>query len=118
MYNSKLYWHFLILASAITGRISISVFASLLAIPIAIANSTIGLKNFSIAAGIKKPIIKKNKKKHNKITLFAKSKLNSTEFLISTSLINSNISHDEFFLINNVMREYDDTKEETKILKT
>ena len=50
--------------------------------------------------------------------LFAKSKLNSTEFLISTSLINSNISHDEFFLINNVMREYDDTKEETKILKT
>ena len=35
---------FLILASAVTGCISISAFASLLGIPIAIKNSAIGLK--------------------------------------------------------------------------
>ena len=35
--------HFLILASAVTGCISISVFASLLGIPIGITSSAIGL---------------------------------------------------------------------------
>ena len=46
--------HFLILASAITGCISISAFASLLAIPIRITSSTIGLKICGITAGTKK----------------------------------------------------------------
>ena len=46
--------------------------------------------------------------------LQAKSKLNSIEFLISKALINSNISHDEFVLINNVLKELYDTKEEIK----
>ena len=36
------------------------------------------------------------KKKHDKIVLLAKSKLNSFEALISKALIDSNISHDEF----------------------
>ena len=30
-------------------------------------------------------------------------------------LIGSNISHDEFVLINNVLKEYDNMKEEIKI---
>ena len=42
-------------------------------------------------------IIKKKKKKHDKIVLLAKSELNSIEVLISNALIYSNISHDEFF---------------------
>ena len=46
--------HFLILASAITGGVSISAFASLLDIPIGITSSAIGLKICAIAAGIKK----------------------------------------------------------------
>ena len=52
---------FLILASAITGCISISAFASLLGIPIGNTSSAIGLKIWAIAAGIKnyKSIIKK-----------------------------------------------------------
>ena len=45
-----------------------------------------------------------------------KSKLNSIEVL--TSLIDWVMSHDEFVLINNVQKEYDKTKEETKKLKT
>ena len=40
------------------------------------------------------------------------------EVLISKALIDSNISHDELVLLNNVLREYDDIKEETKNLKT
>ena len=59
-----------------------------------------------------RPIIKKKKKKHDKIVLLAKSKLNSTEVLISKALTDSNISHDEFALINNVLKEYDDMQEE------
>ena len=59
-------------------------------------------------------MIKKKKKKHDKIILSAKSKLNSIEVLISKTLIDSNISHDEFVLINNVLKEFDDTKEEMK----
>ena len=100
----------------ITGCVSISAFASLVGIPIGITSSAIGLKICAITAGIKKykSIIKKKKKKHDKIVLLAKSKLNSIEVLISKTLIDSNISHDEFVLINNLLKEYDDMKEEIK----
>ena len=37
--------------------------------------------------------------------LLAKSKLNSIEVLISKALIDSNIIHDEFVLINKVLKE-------------
>ena len=96
--------HFHILDYTIIGFVSISVFASLIGVPIGIMSYAIGLKICAIASGIKKyePIIKKKKKKHDKIVLLAKSKLNSIEVLISMILINSTISHDEFVLINNV----------------
>ena len=57
--------HFLFLASAITGCISIFAFASLLGIPIEITSFAIELKICAIAAGIKKytSIIKKKKKR-------------------------------------------------------
>ena len=108
--------HLLIIISTITGCVSISAFASLVGIPIGIASSTIGLKICVITAGIKKykSIIKKKKKKHDKIVLLAKSKLNSIEVLISKALIDSNISHDEFVLINNVLKGFYDMKEEIK----
>ena len=112
--------HFHILASTITGCVSISAFASLIGIPIGITSSAIGLKICAITAGIKKykSIIKKKKKKHDKIVLLAKSKLNSIEVLISKALIDSVISHDEFVLIDNVLKEYGEMKEEIKDLKT
>ena len=58
--------HFLVLASAITGYISVAAFSCLLGIPIGINCSAIGLKICEIAAGIKrhKSIIKK--KKHDR----------------------------------------------------
>ena len=97
--------HFLILASTVIGCISISAFASLLGIPKGIMSSEKGLKMWAMTTRIKKykSIIKK-KMKHDKIILLAKSKLNSIEVLISKDLFNSNISHEEFDLINNVLK--------------
>ena len=106
--------HFLILASANTGCIFISAFSSLFGIPIWIRSSAIGLK---ICAKNWRSIIKKKKKKHDKIVLLAKSKLHGIEVLISKALIDSNISHDKFFSINNVLKEYDNMKKEKEIKK-
>ena len=108
--------HFLILASTITGCISISVFPSLLGIPIGVTSSAIGLKPYAITAGIKryKSIIKKKKQKHDKMVLLAKGKLNSIEVLIYKALIDSNTSHDGFLLKNTLLKEYDDMKKEKK----
>ena len=80
--------HFLILASTITGCISISAFASLLAVPIGITCFATGLKIFAITTEIKKYKwkTKKKKKKHVKTVLLAKFKLNSIEVLISKDL--------------------------------
>ena len=50
----------------------------------------------------------------DKRVLLSKSELNSTEVLISKALMDSNYSHDEFFLINNVLKEYDNMKEKIK----
>ena len=63
-------------------------------------------------------IVKKRRKKHDKIILFAKSKLNLIEVLISKALIDLNINHDEFVLRNNILKEYDEMKKEIKNLKT
>ena len=111
--------HLLIVISTITVCVSISAFVSLVGIPIGITISAIGLKVCSITAGIEKykPIIKKKKKKHDKIVFLTKSKLNSIEVLISMALIDSNTGHDEFVLINNVLKGFYDMKEEIKISK-
>ena len=93
--------HFLILVSTITGCVSISAFASLIGIPIGITSSAIWLKMCAITAGTKrcKSVIIKKKKKHDKLVSLAKTKLNRIEILISKSLIDSNISPNEFVSI-------------------
>ena len=65
----------------------------------------------TITPGIEKckSIIKKKKKKHDKIVLVGKNKLNTIEVLISKALIDSYISHDDFVSVNNVLREYSQT---------
>ena len=85
----------------------------MLHIPIGYTSSAIELEICAITAGIEKgkSIIKKKKKKHDKIVLIATSASNK-------ALIGSNISHDEFVLINNVLKEYNDMKEEIKNSKT
>ena len=112
--------HFLILTSTTTGFVSIFSFASLVGIPIGITSSATGSEVCAIMAEIKKyeSIIKKKKKKDDKIVLLAKSRLNSILVLISKALIDSIVSHDEFVLINNVLKEYNKMKEEIKNLMT
>ena len=75
----------LILASNVTGCVYISAFASLAGIDASIASSTTLMKVYAITAGIKKSklIIKKTKKKHDKIELLAKAKLKNIEVLSS-----------------------------------
>ena len=83
----------LILASTITSCVSISAFASLVCAPVGITCSAVGLKICAITAGIKKYkfIMKKKKKKHDKIVLLGKSKLDTIEILICKALLDSYI---------------------------
>ena len=68
-----------------------------------ITSSAIGIKIYKL-------IINKKKKKHDIIVLSTKDKLNSIEVLISKAVIDASICYDEFVLINNVVKEYDDMK--------
>ena len=82
--------HLIVLYSVV----SISAFASLVGIPIWIMSSAKGLNTCAITAGIKKykSIIRKQRRKNNKIVLLAPSmvfKLNTIEHLISRALIGS-----------------------------
>ena len=46
--------------------------------------------------------------------MLGKDKVNIIEVLISKALIDSFINHDEFISVNNVLREYNEMKEEIK----
>ena len=75
----------LILASTVTGCILHSVFISLVSVPVGTTNSAVGIKFWAIIAEIKnyKSIIKKKKKKHDKIVLLGKNKLDTFGILIT-----------------------------------
>ena len=51
------------------------------------------------------------------MVLLGKTKLDTIEVLTSKTLIYLYMGHDEFVSVNNVLREYIEMKEETKILK-
>ena len=57
------------------------------------------------------------KKKHNIIVILARSKLNSIESKISETLINNQISHDDFMTIINEERNYRELKESIRMMK-
>ena len=91
----------LIVLSATTGRVSICSFTSVVGAPVGIASESFTLI-FYLTTGIVKKLIvitKNKKKKHNKILMLDKSKLNSIETLISQALIDIEISHEEFIAI-------------------
>ena len=44
------------------------------------------------------------KKKHDKVVLLGRTKLDAIEVLVSKALIDSYISHDKFLSVNNVLR--------------
>ena len=62
-----------------------------------------------------KSVIKKKRKKHDKIVLLVNSNLNNIKFLIYKALIDSVISRGEFVVTENVLKEYNEIKKEKKI---
>ena len=69
---------------------------------------------FSITTGFLKRFsktIRNKKKKHNKIVMPARSKLNSLESKMFEALINNEISHEDFMTILNEEKKYRELKE-------
>ena len=91
----------------ITSCVSTSAFTSLVSVSVGVMSSTVEIKISVIIEGIKKykPIINKKKRKNDKIVLLGKYKLNTVQVLISKSLINSYISHDDFVIVNDILIE-------------
>ena len=91
--------------SASFGTLSIASYASVVGTPAGIAGSSLTLI-FTIGTGISKSLLnvtKKRKKKHNKIIVLAKNKLNLIE-----------INHEEFTNIINETNIYENIKENIK----
>ena len=103
---------FLILLNATSGGVPIISFTSIIGVPVGITSPSFTLF-FSVTTGIVKKLLditRKKKKKHDKILMLAKSKLNSVETLISQALIDMEISHKEFITILNEKDKYDKIK--------
>ena len=91
----------LIVLSATTSGVSNISLTSIVGAPVGIASGSFTL-TFSLITGIVKNLLdisKKKKKKHDKILMLAKSKLNSIETLISKALNDMDISRKEYITI-------------------
>ena len=103
----------LIVLSPTSSGVSIISFTSVVGAPIGIATASLTLY-FSLTTGIVKKLLnitRNKKKKHDKILMLAKSKLNSIETLISQALIDMEISHEEFITILKEKDKYEKMKD-------
>ena len=110
----------LIVLSVTTGSISIASFATVIGAPVGIVSASFTLA-FSISTGIIKKLLKttrNKKKKHNKIVMLARSKLNSVESKISEALINNEISRENFMTIINKEKKYQELKEIIRMMNS
>ena len=110
---------FLIVLSVTSGGVSIASFATVIGAPIVIASASLSLA-FSWCTGLVKKLLKatrNEKKRHNKIVMLARGKLNSIESKISEALINNQISHEDFITMINEERNYRELKESIRIVK-
>ena len=109
----------LIVLSAASGGVSIISFTSIVGAPVGIASASFTLI-FSLTTGIVKKLLnitRNKKKKHDKILMLAKSKLNSIETLISQTLIHMDISHEEFVTTLKEKDKYENMKENLMKMK-
>ena len=110
----------LFVLSVTNARISIASFETVIEAPVGMASSNFILV-FSISTGIVKNLLKptrNKKKKHNKIVMLARSKLNSIESKISEALINNEISREDFVTIINEKRNYRELKESIRMMNS
>ena len=101
----------LIVLSATTRGVSICSFTSVVGAPVGIASFTL---IFSLTTGIVNKSLsttRNKKKKHDKMFMLAKGKLNRIEALISQALLDMEITHKEFVTILKEKDKYEMMKE-------
>ena len=106
----------LIVLSATNGGVCIISSVSVVGAPVGVAGASFTLM-FSLTTGIIKKLLsitRNKKKKHDKILMLAKSKLNSIETLVSQALIEIEISHKEF---NTIFKEKNKYEKMTEIVR-
>ena len=111
---------FLIVLSVTSSINSTTSFVTVITPLIGIESASFSL-SFSILTGIVKKLLKtrQNKnKKHNKIVMLARSKLNSIESKIYEALINNEISHEDFMILINKKRNYREIKESIRMINS
>ena len=109
----------LIVLSETSGSIYIASFATVIETPAGIESASLRL-TFSLSTGLVKKLLKttrNKKKKHNKVVMLARSKLNSIESKISEALMNNQISHKDFMTIFNEERNYREFKKIIRMMK-
>ena len=97
---------------ATSGGISIVSFTSVVGASVGITSASFN-SVFSLTTGIIKKLLsitRNKKKKHNKILMLAKSKLNSIETLISQTLVDMEICHEGEQQIRKVERKFEECK--------
>ena len=106
--------------SILSGSISIASFATVIGAPAGIIGASCGF-TFSITSGFVKKFLKttrNKKKKHNKIVMLARSKLNSIKSKISKALMDNKISHEDFETIINEEKKYRELKESIRMMNS
>ena len=109
----------LIVLSVTIGSISIASFATIVGVPVGPASVSLCL-TFPLCTGLVRKLLKatrNKKKKHNKIVMLARSKLNSIESKISEAMMNNQISYENFMTIINEERNYRELKESIRMMK-
>ena len=105
-----------------TDKILVILSATFCSISIAsTATVTVTVIVFSLTTGIIKRLLKitrNKKKKHNKIVMIAKIKLNTIETLISQALIHLEINHEGFKTIINERDTFEEIKEGIRNIKS
>ena len=108
----------LIVLSVTSGGVSIASFAAAIGASIGITSASLSLA-FSLCTGLVTKLLKatrNKKKKHNKIVMLARSKLNSIESKISEALISNQTSQDLITIINED-RKYRELKKNIMMMK-
>ena len=106
--------------SALFGTLSIASYATVVGIPAGIAGASLTLV-FTITTSVVKTLLnitRKKKKKHNKIIVLARRKLNIIENLISQALIDFEITDEEFSKVIYEKNNYEQTIDNIKSVKS
>ena len=106
--------------SILSGSISIALFASAIGAPVGIIGASCSF-TFSITSEFVKKNLKSitnKKKKHNKIVMLARSKLNCIESKISKSLVDNEISHETLIQLSTKKKKHRGLKESIRMMNS